>query len=74
MARDFGELRAYFYELDDVVSGTPVSIDGSAILTDIVPDTVEWTRAASQVGSGRVSLIVERPLAGFCRAGARVCR
>ena len=72
MARDFGELRAYFYELDDVVSGTPVSIDGSAILTDIVPDTVEWTRAASQVGSGRVSLMWNARSRDFAVLG-RVC-
>ena len=72
MARSWGGTWASFYELDNIVSGTPVTIGGVYQFNAIVDDSAEWRRPLSGIASGRVTLYAVNNWDQFAVPG-RVC-
>jgi hypothetical protein len=75
-SRLWGETQAYIWELSEINTtgsgGSPFSHGGVSALTNIVPDSVEWTRILSAVGRGRVTFYATQGWENFLVAG-RVC-
>ncbi len=70
--RGWGGTWASFYELDNIVSGMPVSYGGVNQFNSIVDNSAEWRRVLSGIGSGRVTLYAVNNWEQFVVPG-RVC-
>lgn len=71
-SRAWGGAWASFYELDNIVSGMPVSYGGVNQFNSIVDNSAEWRRVLSGIGSGRVTLYAVNNWEQFVVPG-RVC-
>ena len=73
MAREWGVIRAKFWEQDEpFVTGSPVTVNGKSYIDSIVDGSVNWTRLMSQVGFGSVSFYETENWANLAAPG-RVC-